>query len=512
MKWDAVVLTACDVEQKHAFEIEIAEILHELNDFAERFLVVDDRPSNIRIGSGGATLLVLEYLHDRFDKSYEKWRVLLIHSGGLSQRLPTASAIGKVFMMLPNGKTFLEMKLLSYRPIVDAMPPGVVICSSDTLEYIPSDIHIGLSEVTLFAHPSTIKVATEHGVYVMKHDQLWRVLQKPTEQTLRLNDGLIETTDRRNEGNALLGVDGVSKLMVDQRSGNDNSIINEPEREEYTLTDSFFILSPRIVGDLIALKRCTPIECETCCYGDFLRALGTSPLWDYFDVCEPLARARRAYANVFRNRSNEVIRLPKNSFFHFGTVLELLMHYMPSSIFMNQFKITPQQSICSIIASNSQIGERSVVELCDFRCGVDIGDDCVISCCSSNHHVIIPNRVIATTIIIRHTIDALVGRHLRFVTVAFSVDDNLKAKNLVDLRWFSHRVDACGSVDGSLWNLPIFAVCASASESLDATLYAIINGPPRGGELLSIADVLRMKDIGEMLAYRKMTKLTSLAH
>lgn len=50
MKWDAVVLTACDVEQKHAFEIEIAEILHELNDFAERFLVVDDRPSNIRIG------------------------------------------------------------------------------------------------------------------------------------------------------------------------------------------------------------------------------------------------------------------------------------------------------------------------------------------------------------------------------------------------------------------------------------------------------------------------------
>uniref|UniRef100_A0A0M3IHU8 Fucokinase domain-containing protein n=1 Tax=Ascaris lumbricoides TaxID=6252 RepID=A0A0M3IHU8_ASCLU len=474
MKWDAVVLTACDVEQKHAFEIEIAEILHELNDFAERFLVIDDRPPNIRIGSGGATLLVLEYLHDRFDKSYEKWRVLLIHSGGLSQHLPTASAIGKVFMMLPDGKTFLEMKLLSYRPIVDAMPLGVVICSSDTLEYIPSDIHIGLSEVTLFAHPSTIKVATEHGVYVMKHDQLWRVLQKPTEQTLRLNDGLIETTDRRNEGNALLGVDGVSKLMVDQRSGNDNSIINEPEREEYTLTDSFFILSPRIVGDLIALKRCTPIECETCCYGDFLRALGTSPLWDYFDVCEPLARARRAYANVFRNRSNEVIRLPKNSFFHFGTVLELLMHYMPSSIFMNQFKITPQQSICSIIASNSQ--------------------------------------QVTTTIIIRHTIDALVGRHLRFVTVAFSVDDNLKAKNLVDLRWFSHRVDACGSVDGSLWNLPIFAVCASASESLDATLYAIINGPPRGGELLSIADVLRMKDIGEMLAYRKMTKLTSLAH
>uniref|UniRef100_A0A915C1J3 L-fucokinase domain-containing protein n=1 Tax=Parascaris univalens TaxID=6257 RepID=A0A915C1J3_PARUN len=470
MKWDAVILTAYDVEQRHAFEVEIDEIFAELNGFAERFLVVDDRPPNIRIGSGGATLLVLEYLHDRFDNSYERWRVLLIHSGGLSQRLPTASAIGKVFMLLPNGKTFLEMKLLSYRPVLEAMPPGVVICSSDTLEYIPSDIRIGLSEVTLFAHPSTIKVAVEHGVYVMKNDQLWRVLQKPTEQMLRLNDGLIETANRRNEGNALPGVDGGSELMTDQRSGDDSSINNEPGREEYALTDSFFILSPKIVGDLIALKRCTQIECETCCYGDFLRALGTSPLWDYFDVCEPLARARRAYANVFRNRSNEVIRLAKNSFFHFGTVHELLMHYMPSSIFMNHFKITSQQSIYSIIASNSQIGKRSIVELSNFPCGVDIGDDCVISCCSSNRHVIIPSRVIATTITVRHTIEALVDRHLRFVTVAFSVDDNLKARNLGDLRWFSHRIDPCGSMDGSLWNLRIFAALSKAYDKAFTTI------------------------------------------
>jgi hypothetical protein len=41
--------------------------------------------------------------------------VLLLHSGGLCQRLPHVSAHGKAFMLVPDGRTLLELKLETYR-------------------------------------------------------------------------------------------------------------------------------------------------------------------------------------------------------------------------------------------------------------------------------------------------------------------------------------------------------------------------------------------------------------
>ena len=59
---------------------------------------------NQSAGAGGSTFLVLEELHKRFQKSdLEDKKVLLIHAGGWSQRLPSASVLGKLFMPLPIG-------------------------------------------------------------------------------------------------------------------------------------------------------------------------------------------------------------------------------------------------------------------------------------------------------------------------------------------------------------------------------------------------------------------------
>lgn len=44
---------------------------------------------------------------------YQK-RVLLLHSGGFSQRLPHASVLGKLFMNLSENKCLLDIKLESY--------------------------------------------------------------------------------------------------------------------------------------------------------------------------------------------------------------------------------------------------------------------------------------------------------------------------------------------------------------------------------------------------------------
>ena len=64
-------------------------------------------PSSARVGSGGATLNALVVLAEELARARPSWpplaacRVLLIHSGGDSQRLPAQSVCGKAWCALP---------------------------------------------------------------------------------------------------------------------------------------------------------------------------------------------------------------------------------------------------------------------------------------------------------------------------------------------------------------------------------------------------------------------------
>lgn len=78
-------------------------------------------PSGPKIGNGGATMHVLEQLEDVIETcmlcslinilclldAETAAKVLLIHAGGYSQRIPIASVVGKVFLTLPHGMLFI---------------------------------------------------------------------------------------------------------------------------------------------------------------------------------------------------------------------------------------------------------------------------------------------------------------------------------------------------------------------------------------------------------------------
>ena len=54
-------------------------------------------PPGAKVGSGGATLLSLEYLRNIYSKAeLDVFRIIMVHGGGASQRLPNHSAGGKV--------------------------------------------------------------------------------------------------------------------------------------------------------------------------------------------------------------------------------------------------------------------------------------------------------------------------------------------------------------------------------------------------------------------------------
>jgi fucose-1-phosphate guanylyltransferase len=67
-------------------------------------------------------------LEKLYPKDLGESKVLLIHAGGFSKRLPNVSVTGKIFAVLPFGDpifTMLEMKLASYIEFPARMSPGV---------------------------------------------------------------------------------------------------------------------------------------------------------------------------------------------------------------------------------------------------------------------------------------------------------------------------------------------------------------------------------------------------
>lgn len=98
-QWDYIVLTSSNEAQAEAFRSQIA-YRKEKNVLPNRtkYLVIPD-PEGKRIGSGGATLQVLRKLAEQEDiqGDFHEKRILVIHSGGDSKRVPQYSVCGKLF-------------------------------------------------------------------------------------------------------------------------------------------------------------------------------------------------------------------------------------------------------------------------------------------------------------------------------------------------------------------------------------------------------------------------------
>ncbi|XP_033081207.1 fucose-1-phosphate guanylyltransferase isoform X4 [Trachypithecus francoisi] len=102
--WDIVAITAADEKQELAYNQQLSEKLKrkELPLGVQYHVFVD--PAEAKIGNGGSTLCALQRLEKLYGDKWNSFTILLIHSGGYSQRLPNASALGKIFTALPLAK------------------------------------------------------------------------------------------------------------------------------------------------------------------------------------------------------------------------------------------------------------------------------------------------------------------------------------------------------------------------------------------------------------------------
>ena len=199
--WDYVIVTASNPRQASAYrrQLDLRERLGLLSQVG-RWLVVPD-PAARRVGSGGSTIhCLMEVLRSApggCDGGAERWRevlaglrVLILHAGGDSRRLPAYGPCGKLFVPMPGPcdsalpLTLFDRQIGRYL----ALPPAddgcgqVVITAGDVLLlFDPADVRFAPRGITGLGVHGPATQAAGHGVYCADEAGSVRFyLQKPS--------------------------------------------------------------------------------------------------------------------------------------------------------------------------------------------------------------------------------------------------------------------------------------------------------------------------------------------
>ena len=200
--WDYLIVTASNDLQAAGYEQQL-RLRRELGFLTGiREVVVVPDPGGRRIGSGGSTIACLvEVLNrelpraeraaaQRWSEALRRLRILIVHAGGDSKRLPAYGPCGKIFIPVPGaadgpiGPTLFDRQIDTYLALPNT-PSGtgqVVIVSGDVmLNFDPSEVRFageGLTALGCFGAPEQ---ASRHGVFrADAAGQVRKYLQKPS--------------------------------------------------------------------------------------------------------------------------------------------------------------------------------------------------------------------------------------------------------------------------------------------------------------------------------------------
>ncbi|ESP00099.1 hypothetical protein LOTGIDRAFT_112785, partial [Lottia gigantea] len=532
-----------DENQKEAYEIQLENKLarNELPLDVDWFIVAD--PPGAKIGNGGSTLVALETLHKKFGDDLFNLRVMINHAGGWSQRMPSASILGKIFTTVPHGNPIyqmLDVNLAWYWPFVKKMTAGVLVACADVLLTFNLNCHddwkVSDSGFTALAHPSPMKLGNTHGVYVVKEPnkinsakhivkaECLEVLQKPSDE-------------RMLEASAIFAESGVHTFA-------DGCTVNG----KCVYTDSSFFFGADVVRKLLELKKeLGVLTCEIDAYGDFLQALGPRANDKYItynsnisEITQNLTECRLKVFEKLKGTDIHILIMNASKFNHIGTTKEYLEHFCEDEIFRKEVaiesdvfndwlnSIVPENSCVmhSSLLSSSLIQSNSVLEYCHFELPVEVGSRSILSNCqyleTSDKILKIPSNLFI------HTVPVCSETLSKFVTVFFQIDDNLKKsvpmKEILKLPFMKSDLETLIKSWGiqsiqsavnngvcSLWTAQIFPAEDTMTESFKKSLDMIqsISASSnsslslKNAQLFSFSDLLKMKDVKGMIQFRE---------
>lgn len=475
--WDVVVLTASNEDQASAYRKEIEyRLLNALLPAKTRYVVLSD-PEGKRVGSGGATLNVLKYLEEKEGgrEAFGK-KVLVIHSGGDSKRVPQYSVCGKLFSPvpreLPNGRasTLFDEFMIATAGIPARMQGGMLVMSGDVLllfNVLQIDLQYqGAAAISIKEPVSTGK---EHGVFLNDgQGMVKRFLHKQSEEQLRAlgavnEQGMVDL----DTGAVMLDTD----LLLALFSLIGDGIKTDPEKFDMFVND----------------------KARISFYGDFLYPLAKdATLEEYYlqapegSFCEELKTCRTKIWEVLHKFRMKVICLSPAEFIHFGTTRELLELVTES---VEDYKYLHwKKQVCtnrpdercyaahnSLIAKGADIGEGCYLEDCDIGEGVSTGEGSILSGLCLKKGQIPPGVVL-------HGLRLQDGR---YTVRIYGVEDNPKGTLEENAAYIYGRLgdmvsyygikpeQIWGDQEHYLWFAKLYPVCESMEEALRASLQLV---------------------------------------
>ena len=473
IKWDYIVLTASNEEQAQTYREQIEYRLKNHQLPAETKYVVLPDPEGKRVGSGGATFNVLKYIAEQSpeaDDHFANKRILVIHSGGDSKRVPQYSAIGKLFSPvpreLPNGyaSTLFDEFMVAMSGVPSRIKDGMLVLSGDVLLlFNPLQIDLqyqGAAAISIKEHVSTGK---NHGVFLNDGNGfVGKFLHKQTEETLTALGAVNE------QGNVDLDTGAVVF---------DTSLLNA----------LYSLISTNGAVDAEKFAKYVNDQARISFYGDFLYPLAKdSTLEDYYKeaaegtINQQLLDCRTQLWEVLHTFSMRLLCLSPAEFIHFGTTRELLK-LMTEDIgdytFLdwNPHVITTAKEEDAYGAYNAYVGKRAKVaddtylENCYVLENSSVGSGSILS------NVKLRNESIPENVVL-HGLMLQGGKH---VVRIYGVLDNPKSVYEKDAPFLGTTLpefvknnglamsDLWADDEHYLWFANLYPVCDTMQEAVD---------------------------------------------
>ena len=475
--WDYIVLTASNENQAEGYRGQ----LRERKDFLPQhthFAVVADEGGK-RVGSGGATLSVLRYIYQREQNltgkgHFDNLRVLVIHSGGDSKRVPTYSALGKLFSpvphVLPNGRssTLFDEFLIATASVPSRIKEGMLLLSGDVLLlFNPLQIDFSGRGAAAVSFKEDVQTGKNHGVFLNgESGNVRKFLHKQSVETLTAAGAVNES--------GCVDIDTGAVIFAPEMLSSLYKLIDTQEKYE------------TLVNEKVRLSL----------YGDFLYPLAEdSTLEAYYEekpegeFCPELRSARTAVWEALRPYRLKLLRLAPAKFIHFGTTREILAlmsggveeySALDWSGKVNSSIWGDTAGYNSVLSRKASIGEKCYLEVSYVHSGARVGSNVLLSYIDIHSGENVPDNVV---------IHGLKQKNGKFVCRIYGVSDNPKESLFLgaELLEFAKKLgisenELWDADSRTLWNAKLYPECLCIKDAVESALnlYELAHG---GGDL-----------------------------
>lgn len=499
IKWDYIILTASNKAQETAYRNQIENRLEKgLLPEETTYAVLPD-PEGKRVGSGGATFQVMRYIAEQEperENPFKNRRILVIHSGGDSKRVPQYSAIGKLFSPvpreLPDGRssTLFDEFIVGMSGVPSRIQEGMLVLSGDVLLlFNPLQIDAQFDGAAAISIKEPVATGKNHGVFLNDgHDYVKCFLHKQTEERLR------EMGAVNNAGNVDLDTGAVLFGSA-------------------LLQALFRLISTGGKVDEKKFRQFCNEKARISFYGDFLYPLANdSTLEDFYkeaaegQLNEALHECRTQIWNAIHHFSMKLLCLSPAEFIHFGTTRELrslvtkdVQDYEFLDWKMQVNSAVQKEGFAAhnaYVGSRAKIGKEAYLENCYILGNSEVGDGTVLS------HVRIMDRKIPEQIVM-HGIELTGGKK---VIRIYGVPDNPKGKYPGEVSFLGTTLNqfmAQNKVtkeelwkgeETYLWFADLYPVCDDWEDALDMAeiIYKMAHGTATKEEISRWRETERM--------------------